>query len=236
MGRPLELVIFDCDGVLVDSERIAVRTDVQVLARLGWEMTEAECIARFVGLSDKSIKAAIEAHLGRVLPDDWDHQFQPLYRAAFAAELRPVPGVVEALDRITLPTCVASSSSHEKLRFTLGLTGLYERFAGRIFSAYDVARGKPAPDLFLHAARCLGVEPGACAVIEDSKYGVEAARAAGMRAFGFAGGLTPAAWLAGPATLVFHDMRELPVLLARAAGTRGLTPDAPDGYFSGSAM
>jgi len=153
----------------------------------------------------------------KALPEDWDSEFQPLYRDAFAAELTPVPGVVEALDLITLPTCVASSSSHDKLRFTLGLTGLYERFAGRIFSAYDVARGKPAPDLFLHAASRMGVPPAACAVVEDSRYGVEAARAAGMRAFGFAGGLTPAAWLEGPGTVVFSDMRELPALLTREA-------------------
>jgi HAD superfamily hydrolase (TIGR01509 family) len=215
MSRAVELVIFDCDGVLIDSERIAVRTDVQVLATLGWIMTEAECIERFVGLSDRSIKAAIEAHLGIALADDWDKKFQSLYRDAFTSELTPVPGVVEALDRITLPTCVASSSSHDKLRFTLGLTGLYERFAGRIFSAYDVARGKPAPDLFLHAASRMGVEPAACAVVEDSRYGVQAARAAGMRAFGFAGGLTPASWLEGPGTVVFSEMRQLPTLLAR---------------------
>jgi HAD superfamily hydrolase (TIGR01509 family) len=202
--------------VLIDSERIAVRTDVKVLARLGWHLTEAECIERFVGLSDKSIKALIEAQLGCVLPDDWDKEFQPLYREAFAAELTPVPGVVEALDQIMLPTCVASSSSHDKLRFTLGLAGLYERFAGRIFSAYDVARGKPAPDLFLHAAACMGVPPEACAVVEDSRYGIEAARAAGMRAFGFAGGLTPRDWLEGPGTVVFTDMRVLPELLAGA--------------------
>ena len=215
MSRAVELVIFDCDGVLIDSERIAVRTDVQVLATLGWIMTEAECIERFVGLSDRSIKAAIEAHLGIALADDWDKKFQSLYRDAFTSELTPVPGIVEALDRITLPTCVASSSSHDKLRFTLGLTGLYERFAGRIFSAYDVARGKPAPDLFLHAASRMGVEPAACAVVEDSRYGVQAARAAGMRAFGFAGGLTPASWLEGPGTVVFSEMRQLPTLLAR---------------------
>lgn len=227
MSRPLELVIFDCDGVLVDSERIAVRTDVQVLAKLGWVMTEAECIERFVGLSDRSIKVAIEAHLGIVLPDDWEQEFQPLYRAAFAAELTPVPGIVDALDEITLPTCVASSSSHDKLRFTLGLTGLYERFAGRIFSAYDVTRGKPDPDLFLHAASRMGVAPSACAVVEDSRYGVEAARAAGMRAFGFAGGLTPRAWLEGPGTVVFSTMRELSSLLAREARRGPPTPAAP---------
>ena len=215
MSRALELVIFDCDGVLVDSERLAVRIDVQILARLGWVITEAEVIERFVGRSDKSIKADIEAQLGRPLPDDWEQEFQSLYRAAFAAALTPVPGVVEALDRITLPTCVASSGSHDKMRYTLGLTGLYERFAGRIFSVYEVARGKPAPDLFLYAAARMGVDPAACAVVEDSRYGVAAARAAGMRAFAFAGGLTPRAWLEAPGTVVFTDMRELPQLLAR---------------------
>ncbi|HXU88064.1 MAG TPA: HAD family hydrolase [Methylomirabilota bacterium] len=217
MGRALELVIFDCDGVLVDSERIAVRTDVKVLASLGWHLTEEECIERFVGLSDRSVKEAIEAHLGRALPDDWDEAFKSLYHEAFAAELTPVPGVVEALDRITLPTCVASSGSHEKLRFTLGLTGLYERFAGRIFSACDVARGKPEPDLFLHAASSMGVAPDACAVVEDSHYGIQAARAAGMRAFAYAGGLTPRARLEAPGVIVFTDMLELPGLLANAS-------------------
>ena len=217
MSRPFELVIFDCDGVLVDSERLAVRIDVQVLAQLGWVLTEAECLERFVGRSDQSVKADIEAQLGRALADNWTDEFEALYRAAFAAELTPVPGVIEALDQIALPTCVASSGSHDKMRFTLGLTGLYERFAGRIFSVSEVARGKPAPDLFLHAAARMGVAPEACAVVEDSRYGVAAARAAGMRAFGFAGGLTPRAWLEGPGTVVFTEMRELPGLL-RCAG------------------
>jgi HAD superfamily hydrolase (TIGR01509 family) len=210
--RP-ELVIFDCDGVLVDSERIAVRVDAVVLGRLGWELTEAEIIERFMGRSEAYMVGEIEAQLGRPLGAGWDDEFLPLYREALAAELEPVDGVVEALDAITAPTCVASSSTHERLRFTLGLTGLLERFEGRIFSAADVANGKPAPDLFLHAAAALGADPARCAVIEDSRYGVEAARAAGMHAFGYAGGLTAADRLAGPATTVFHDMRSLPGLL-----------------------
>jgi HAD superfamily hydrolase (TIGR01509 family) len=212
--RPLELVIFDCDGVLVDSERLAVRIDVRVLAGLGWVLTEQEVIERFLGRTHEFMVAAIEAHLGRPLAADWEDPFQPLYRDAFAAELTPVPGVVEALDRITLPACVASSGTHEKMRYTLGLTGLYDRFAGRIFSASEVSRGKPAPDLFLHAATQMGVDPTACAVVEDSRFGVEAARAAGMRALGYAGGLTAAEHLRGPDTVVFSDMRELPRLLA----------------------
>jgi HAD superfamily hydrolase (TIGR01509 family) len=208
-----DLVIFDCDGVLVDSERIAVRIDAVVLARLGWELTEAEIVERFVGRSEAYMVSQIEAAIGRSVETGWDDEFVPLYRDALAAELGPVDGVVEALDAIAAPTCVASSSSHERLRFTLGLTGLLDRFDGRIFSATDVANGKPAPDLFLHAAATLGADPARCAVVEDSIYGVEAARAAGMRAFGYAGGLTPAERLVGPATTVFSDMRELPGLL-----------------------
>ena len=211
---PPDLVIFDCDGVLVDSERIAVRIDAAVLAELGWPLTEAEVVERFVGRSEAYMVEQIELALGRSLPPGWDTGYQRLYREAFEAELEPVDGVVEALDAIAAATCVASSSGHERLRHTLGLTGLLERFGGRIFSAEDVRRGKPAPDLFLHAAAALGVDPARCAVVEDSRYGVEAARAAGMQAFGYAGGLTPADRLAGPATVVFEDMRALPVLLS----------------------
>ncbi|HEX9127423.1 MAG TPA: HAD family hydrolase [Methylomirabilota bacterium] len=213
MSSGIDLVIFDCDGVLVDTERLAVRVDVQVLAQLGWVMTEAEVVERFVGLSDATIREAIEAHTGRRLADNWEQEFTHLYRSSFAESLTAVDGVVEALDGITLRTCVASSGTHEKMRFTLGLTGLLERFEGRMFSVTEVERGKPAPDLFLHAASRMGVPPAACAVVEDSRFGVEAARAAGMRAFGYAGGLTPAHLLAGSGTVVFTDMRKLPRLL-----------------------
>ena len=213
---PLELVIFDCDGVLVDSERIAVKVDVEVFARLGLTLTEADVVERFVGRSDEDIFSELERELGHPLAQDWEEKITPLYREAFAAELRPVPGVAEALDQIAIRTCVASSGSHEKMHYTLGLTGLYERFAGRIFSVSEVARGKPAPDIFLHAARQMGVAPARCAVVEDSRWGVEAARGAGMRAFGYAGGLTPAERLSGDGTIVFDDMRQLPQLLAKA--------------------
>lgn len=212
--RPLGLVIFDCDGVLVDSERLAIRVDVQVLASLGWAMSEDEVVRRFVGKSDAHMKREIEEHLGRTLPDDWDHAFRDVYLDTFRRELRPVDGIDEALDAVATPTCVASSGTHEKMRFTLGLTGLWTRFEGRIFSATEVAHGKPAPDLFLHAAARMGVAPAECAVVEDSRFGVAAARAAGMRAFGYAGGVTPADQLEGPETVVFADMRELPRLLA----------------------
>jgi HAD superfamily hydrolase (TIGR01509 family) len=208
-----ELVIFDCDGVLVDSERLAIKIDVKVLSKLGWEMSEAEVIDRFVGVSDSHFKRAIEAQIGRQLPDDWEDEFRPLYRAAFAQELTAVDGVVDALDQITIRKCVASSGTHEKMRYTLGLTGLYDRFDGHIFSATEVPNGKPAPDLFLYAAERMGVPPADCVVVEDSVMGVKAARAAGMRVFAYGGGVTLGAKLAGPLTTVFTDMRRLPALL-----------------------
>src|SRR5215217_4100222 len=215
MPQPrFELVIFDCDGVLVDSERIGVRIDVVVLAKLGWALSEAEVIERFVGRSDEYMVGEIERQLDRALPLGWEEEFAPLYREAFDAELAPVDGIVDALDRLELPTCVASSSSHDRIRYTLARTGLLERFEGRIFSASDVANGKPAPDLFLHAATTMGAPPGACAVVEDSRWGVEAARAAGMRAFAYAGGVTPRERLAFDGAVVFEDMRTLPGLLA----------------------
>jgi len=210
----VELVIFDCDGVLIDSERLAVEVDVLTLHELGWHLSEAEVIERFVGRSDRDTQAAIEAHLGRELPPGWGKRYEQLQRQAFAAALAPVDGILEALEQITLPSCVASSGTHGYLRYTLRLTGLYERFAGRIFSAEDVARGKPAPDLFLYAAKRMTAAPAGCVVVEDSRSGVEAARAAGMRVVAFAGGLSPAALLEGPNTVLFDDMRELPRLLA----------------------
>jgi HAD superfamily hydrolase (TIGR01509 family) len=222
MTDNLRLVIFDCDGVLIDSERLAVRVDVEMLSELGWPLTEAEVIERFVGRSDRDTRAAIEAHLGRPLPHGWGEQMERLYRSAFAAELEPVPGIVEALDAISEPTCIASSGTHDHLRYTLGLTGLYERFAGRIFSAEDVREGKPAPDLFLFAAEQMGVAPAQCVVVEDSRSGVLAARAAGMRVLAFAGGLTPPQLLAGPGTTVFEAMRELPELLGQEIGRQRL--------------
>jgi HAD superfamily hydrolase (TIGR01509 family) len=209
------LLIFDCDGVLVDSEPIAVRIDVEMLAEVGVTMTAEEVIERFVGRSPEVIVAETEARLGRRMPEGWFARGEARIREAYATELQPVPGIVEALGAIEDPVCVASSSGHENLRYKLELTGLYERFAPHIFSATEVANGKPAPDLFLHAASRMGAAPEDCVVIEDSRYGVEAARAAGMDVCGYAGGVTSADALEGPRTVVFEDMRSLPQLLAR---------------------
>jgi HAD superfamily hydrolase (TIGR01509 family) len=209
-----ELVIFDCDGVLVDSEPISVRVDVEMFAEVGMTVSEQEVIDRFVGRSPELLARAVEEQLGHPPPDGWEEAGERRLRRAFEAELQPVAGIREALERIRLPTCVASSSPPERLRFKLELTGLSERFAGRVFSAAEVTSGKPAPDLFLHAARKMGVDPAGCVVVEDSRYGVQAARAAGMDVLAFSGGLTPAHVLAGPRTVVFDDMRSLPELLS----------------------
>jgi HAD superfamily hydrolase (TIGR01509 family) len=214
---PFELVIFDCDGVLVDSERLAIRVDAQYLERLGWPMTDAEIVERFVGRSDADMRAIIEAQLGGPIPVDIDAEFERLYRETLDAELEAVDGIADVLDALAaagMPVCVASSGSHGKIARSLAKTDLAHHFGNRIFSATDVVHGKPAPDLFLHAASTLGASPVRCAVVEDSAHGVSAAIAAGMHAFAYAGGVTPATRLraAGDA-VVFHEMRELPALL-----------------------
>lgn len=197
--------------MLVDSERISTRIDVEVLTELGWPITQDEVIERFVGKTDAAQLREVEEYLGRPLGGDWAG-FAHRYRDALVAELQPVDGIVDALDRIDLPTCVASSGTPESIETKLRLTGLWDRFAGRISSAADVEHGKPAPDLFLHAAARMGVEPRACAVIEDSPFGVQAARAGGMTSFGYSGGIVSAERLRA-ADVVFDNMRDLPRLL-----------------------
>ncbi len=205
------LVVFDCDGVLVDSERLAVSTEAGILRSLGWPLTEPEIVERFVGRSARYMHQEIERELGRSV--DWEVEFEDRYRQVFERELVPVEGVVEALDQILAPTCVASSGSHDKIRYSLQLTGLLDRFVDRIFSVEDVEHGKPAPDVFLYAARQMGVPKTRCAVIEDSVSGVRAGLAAGMRVFAFAGGVTSASKLSLEGAVVFDDMLELPDLL-----------------------
>jgi HAD superfamily hydrolase (TIGR01509 family) len=209
-----QLAIFDCDGVLVDSEPIAIRVDQIILERLGWPMSLDEIVERFVGRPHSFFTSEIEAHLGRPLPDDWETEYLPLYEAAFVAELVAVEGIAAALEQVMVPTCVASSSSHRAIRRSLDLTGLRPHFEERIYSAEDVLHGKPAPDVFLFAAAGMGADPSQCIVIEDSVHGVAAARAAGMRVLAFAGGVVAADQLEGPNTTVFGHMSEVPELIA----------------------
>lgn len=213
------LLIFDCDGVLVDSDRISLRIQAERLTALGLPMTYEECIREFLGIGMTETLRQIEERLGRALPADWEEELEAEVKDAFRRELKPVPGVVEALDQISLQTCVASSGSHEKMMLTLGLTGLYERFAGRIFSADEVERGKPDPDLFFYAAERMGVVPERCIVVEDSPFGIQGAVAAGMAPLGYAADAEPGAIAAlfDAGAIVFTSMAELPGLVAAAS-------------------
>jgi HAD superfamily hydrolase (TIGR01509 family) len=213
-----ELVIFDCDGVLVDSERVANRLLAAILTEAGWPMTAEDSIRTFMGLSEQSSRRIIDEQFGRPMPQVFETFYARLYDA-FEAGLTPIPGIERALAGVAAAgwaSCVASSGSHEKMAITLRRTGLWDAFAGRVFSANEVARGKPHPDLYLHAASMLGAAPSRCAVVEDSPHGVEGGRAAGMHVFGFAD-LTPAARLAGAGACVFTQMEDLPELLLRHA-------------------
>ncbi len=217
----VELVIFDCDGVLIESERLAVELDIRMLAEIGWELSREEVIETFMGRSYQHMMETIAGFLGHPVPPEWIARWDNDYRELLAAELEPVEGVADALDALEhagYQTCVASSSSHPQLETNLTTAGLYDRLRGRIFSATEVTNGKPAPDLFLHAAAAMGFAPELCVVVEDSRYGVQAARAAEMPVLAFAaGGMTPLPALEGPGTTIFYDMAELPGLIAALA-------------------
>ena len=208
-------LIFDCDGVLVDSEVIAHQTLLDVLIPLGFTMTLEESFRVFAGRSLKDTIAVIEQRLGHAIPDDIMSRARDLLFARFRTDLKPVVGVKDAIDSMPYPRCAASSSSPDRLRLALEVTGLAPLFGDRVYSATQVARGKPAPDLFLLAARLMQTDPGRCFVIEDSPLGVEAGRAAGMRVIGFAGASHASADLAqvlaaAGAHRVVRAMRELP--------------------------
>ncbi|WP_181768267.1 HAD family hydrolase [Streptomyces albidus (ex Kaewkla and Franco 2022)] len=210
-----DVVIFDNDGVLVDSEPISNRVLADYLTELGHPTTFEESIRDYMGAAVHRIHDVVLERSGRHLPHDFDDVFHRRVFAAFQRELKPVAGVPEILAKLDaeeLPYCVASSGSHERIRVALRKTGLYQHFGEeRIFSSQDVGKGKPAPDLFLHAAERMGVPTGRCAVVEDSPLGVQAAVAAGMDVYGYAA-MTPRERLAG-ATL-FSDMGELTALLS----------------------
>ena len=214
-----ELIIFDCDGVLVDSETISCRTDSLCLAEIGIAMSAEEIMDRYLGISAATMCGDIERRVSRSLPADFADTLRARVAAAFDAELAPIAGVTTMLDTLPFRRCVASSSAPERLRHSLSLTGLLGYFEPHIFSATQVARGKPAPDLFWFAADAMRATRATCVVIEDSVPGVQAAVAAGMQVIGFAGGahcrpghgerLREAG-----ATAVADAMHKLPALLA----------------------
>jgi HAD superfamily hydrolase (TIGR01509 family) len=214
------LVIFDCDGVLVDSEPLANASFSRALKVQGLDWSVEETMRRLMGRSLRSCIEIVEFELGRKLPADFAESLQAeTYKSFREAPLRPVAGAREAvlaLQTAGFETCVASSGAPEKMRFTLGLTGLWELFDGHVFSSTEVSRGKPFPDLFLHAAIAMNVQPFDCVVVEDSVPGVQAARSAGMRVLAYAG--APYAdrdGLGAAGGFLFRDMGELPELVVQ---------------------
>ena len=181
------LLIFDCDGVLVDSESLSCRIDAEFLTQIGIPYTAEEIARQFLGVSLKTMIARIEAERGCRLPDDFSERLNRILFARFETDLKPIEGVRDAILSLPYPRCVASSSVPERIALSLRITGLSDLFDD-IFSSTQVPRGKPAPDLFLHAASNMKARPEDCVVIEDSVAGVQAALAAGMRVIGFTGG------------------------------------------------
>ncbi|MGJ5825853.1 HAD family hydrolase [Streptomyces ossamyceticus] len=211
-----DLVIFDNDGVLVDSEPISNRHLAAYLTELGHPTSYQESIRDYMGSAMHRVHELIQERTGRRLPDDFDEVFHARVFAAFERELAPVDGIFDVLEKLVaegVPYCVASSGSHERIRVGHRTTGLDRWFGeGLVFSAQDVGRGKPAPDLFLYAAERMGVAPERCAVVEDSPLGVRAGLAAGMDVYGFTA-MTPAEKLTGVQGH-FSDMAELLPLLS----------------------
>lgn len=214
------LVIFDCDGVLVDSERIANRVFAEVLNELGLSLTLEDMFDTFVGHSTEYCVEIVEQMLGRPAPIDLVQQYAERINAALAKEVKPVEGIENALAQLHKPCCVASSGSHEKMNATLGATGLLERFENRIFSATEVSNSKPHPDVYLYAAEKMGFQPANCLVIEDTPVGVTAGVAAGMTVYGYAELMKPRRLTDAGAVLTFDDMTLLPGLIREPEANR----------------
>ncbi|MGX5734370.1 HAD family hydrolase [Bosea thiooxidans] len=184
----IDLIIFDCDGVLVDSEILAAQVLSETLESVGFSTPVEEVLAALVGLDARATRSKLETMHAVPMPADFEASLALRLNEAFEQRLKPIEGIVDLLRSLDCLYCVASNSGHERLQTSFAATGLAPLVAGRVFSAEDVAEGKPAPDLFLHAARMMGrIRPECCLVIEDSVTGVTAARAAGMRVIGFCG-------------------------------------------------
>lgn len=244
-----ELVIFDCDGVLVDSEPIINRAHSAVMTACGFPIGDAELLERFLGVADREMIRTLEEEWGRALPADYGDRVAARIRLDYRHSLAATAGIAELIDRLAIPVCVASSGSPDQIRLALSLTGLLDRFGSRIHSAQSVGRGKPAPDLFLYAAGCSGVAPQRTIVVEDSLAGVEAAIAAGMTAIGFCGGghcrpghgarllALGAAVITADAPALAAGLERLGAPMKRAAGETvaydGISRHTPDRLTSG---
>jgi HAD superfamily hydrolase (TIGR01509 family) len=207
-----QLIIFDCDGVLVNSEPISNRVMAQALSESGLPMTVESCYEHFMGRTMADCVNILGQRFDHQVADDFVERLRQRTLDALREEVEAVPCVAAALARISVPTCVASSGPLVKMTTTLQRTGLLHLFEDRLFSAAGMARGKPHPDIFLHAAEKMGAEAHACAVIEDSPVGVQAGIAAGMAVFGYAA-LSDHRALAAAGAHVFTDMQKLPALL-----------------------
>ncbi len=215
--RTPSLVIFDCDGVLVDSEHISHTILHAMLLQHGVVISYEETIDRFIGTSTSGFLDGVGGLCGGIVPDGFLDRFRTESFTALMEGVTAIFGVPELLPSMRVPYCVASNGRHAKMQATLGKTGLLKYFDGRIFSSEDVDKPKPAPDLFLHAARSLGIEPVECLVVEDTPTGVQAAKAAGMRVFGYSALTSPKRLLDAGADEVFSSMRELPGRICPAA-------------------
>lgn len=209
MNRRFDLVIFDCDGVLVDSEPVTLRVMCDYLNELGANLTVAETMRLYIGKSLKEDIALSTRVLGRTPPEGFYEAFQVRRDVALRNEVEVIPHVREAIEALPVPYCAASGADLGKMEITLGRTGLLPLFEGRMFSLTHVKRSKPAPDVFLLAAQTMGVDPARCAVIEDSPTGIAAGIAAGMTVFGYCALQEPRLLLEAGAVAVFDDMRKL---------------------------
>jgi HAD superfamily hydrolase (TIGR01509 family) len=213
-----QLIIFDCDGVLVDSEPISNRIMAEMLTEAGLPMGLEDCYEHFMGRTMSDCVDILAARFRHRVAEDFVDDVRRRTLETLAMEVEAVPGVAAILEEIRAPLCVASSGQLVKMRTTLARTGLMHHFGDNLFSAAGMSRGKPHPDIFLHAAAAMGAEPIACAVVEDSPAGVEAGVAAGMTVFGYAA-LIGADRLAAAGARVFTDMQELPALLEEGLPT-----------------
>jgi HAD superfamily hydrolase (TIGR01509 family) len=213
--KPVDLVIFDCDGVLVDSEVITSRVFTKMLNDLGIPLTVDEAFEKFVGRSMAQCLQMIAGVLGREVPEDFAHQYHLRIATALNSELKAVPGITAALQALQTPYCVASNGSREKMQTTLGITGLLPAFKDKMFSISDVARGKPFPDIFLYAASQFGIAPSDCLVIEDTPTGVAAGVAAGMTVWGYCAHMPARRLVDAGAHGTFDRMSALPDLISK---------------------
>ena len=208
-----DLVIFDCDGVLVDSERITNSVFAEMLNEMGLPVTLEDMFDTFVGKSMATCLEIIQQKLGKPVPDNFVIEYRQRTNKALEENLKPVKGIHEVLAKLKLPCCVASNGVQEMIRIKLGITGLSRYFEKKIFSITEVARGKPYPDIFLYAAKKMEVHPKRCVVVEDTPTGVKAGFTAGMTVFGYAEISHPGQLREAGASVVFNDMKLLPNLL-----------------------